>query len=151
MKKLGIVGGLGPSRRSTTTVRSLRRTAPASTTAATPTSSQQHQPDPRHGARGRAAARRAGRPARIELELLARAGADLALISANTPHIVFDEIQRRSPIPIISIVEATSRESKKQGIQRPALFGTKFTMRAGFYPDVLAHAGIEVAIPEPEE
>jgi len=39
-----------------------------------------------------------------ELEVLAKAGADLALISANTPHIAFDEIQRRSPIPIISIV-----------------------------------------------
>lgn len=82
-----------------------------------------------------------------ELEVLAKAGADLALISANTPHIVFDEIQRRSPIPIISIVEATCKEVKARGIRRPALFGTLFTMRAGFYSSVFDGAGIEVVVP----
>ncbi len=29
------------------------------------------------------------------VELLARAGADFALLSANTPHVVFDEVSRR--------------------------------------------------------
>ena len=82
-----------------------------------------------------------------ELEVLAKAGADLALISANTPHIAFDEIQRRSPIPIISIVEATCKEVKARGIKHPALFGTLFTMRAGFYPSVFRSAGIEVVVP----
>ena len=86
-----------------------------------------------------------------ELSVLANAGADLALISANTPHVVFDEIQRRSPIPVISIVEATCREVKARGLKRPALFGTLFTMRAGFYPDVFASAGVDVATPTPED
>ncbi len=44
-----------------------------------------------------------------EIERLARAGADFALIAANTPHLVFDEVQRRTRIPILSIVEANSR------------------------------------------
>jgi aspartate racemase len=86
-----------------------------------------------------------------ELEVLAKAGADLALISANTPHIVFDEIQRRSPIPIISIVDATCKEVKARDIKRPALFGTMFTMRAGFYPSVFDAAGIEVSVPAEED
>src|ERR1700758_2941268 len=30
---------------------------------------------------------------------LARAGADFGLISANTPHIVFDQVASKSPIP----------------------------------------------------
>src|SRR5215467_6277332 len=34
----------------------------------------------------------------LEIEKLARAGADLGLISANTPHIVFDEVAPKSPI-----------------------------------------------------
>src|SRR6266699_5403355 len=38
---------------------------------------------------------------------LARAGANFGLISANTPHIVFDDVAPKSPIPLISIVEAT--------------------------------------------
>jgi aspartate racemase len=86
-----------------------------------------------------------------ELSVLANAGADLALISANTPHIVFDEIQRRSPIPVISIVEATCREVKARGLKRPALFGTKFTMSAGFYPSVFKSAGLDVVVPDPED
>ena len=44
-----------------------------------------------------------------ELQKLVRAGADFGIIAANTPHIVFDEVQQRSPIPLISIVEATLR------------------------------------------
>ncbi|MBI1876322.1 MAG: aspartate/glutamate racemase family protein, partial [Acidobacteria bacterium] len=38
---------------------------------------------------------------------LARAGADFAAFASNTPHIVFDDVRRRSPLPMISIVEAT--------------------------------------------
>jgi aspartate racemase len=32
------------------------------------------------------------------MELLVRAGADFGFITANTPHLVFDEVQRRSVI-----------------------------------------------------
>src|SRR5215472_10942614 len=38
------------------------------------------------------------------IDKLARAGADFGLISANTPHIVFDEVASKSPIPLISLV-----------------------------------------------
>jgi aspartate/glutamate racemase len=33
------------------------------------------------------------------VELLVRAGADFGFIAANTPHLVFDEVQRHSSIP----------------------------------------------------
>src|SRR3981081_2537002 len=49
---------------------------------------------------------------------LGRAGADLAAIGANTPHIVFDEIRRRSPIPLVSIVEATCDDVRSRGLAR---------------------------------
>ncbi|MFZ0915361.1 MAG: aspartate/glutamate racemase family protein, partial [Candidatus Udaeobacter sp.] len=61
---------------------------------------------------------------------LARAGADFGLISANTPHIVFDEVASKSPIPLISIVEATCAAAKALGLKRLALFGTRYTMQA---------------------
>src|SRR5262245_62115481 len=38
------------------------------------------------------------------IETLARAGADFAALAANTPHIVFDRLRARSPLPLISIV-----------------------------------------------
>src|SRR3954451_4392388 len=43
-----------------------------------------------------------------EIERLERAGADFSLIAANTPHLVFDELQRRLHIPLLSIIEATA-------------------------------------------
>src|SRR5947208_15608165 len=42
-----------------------------------------------------------------EVGKLARAGATLGLISANTPHIVFEDVAAKSVIPLISIVETT--------------------------------------------
>src|SRR5437870_12820184 len=65
---------------------------------------------------------------------LARAGADFGLIAANTPHIVFDDVAPKSPIPLISIVEATCAAAKTQNLKRLALFGTRYTMQATFYP-----------------
>jgi aspartate racemase len=70
-----------------------------------------------------------------ELQRLGRAGAEIALVAANTPHMVFDELQRRSPIPLVSIVEATCTEVAARGLRKPALFGTRFTMQSHFYPD----------------
>jgi aspartate racemase len=83
-----------------------------------------------------------------EVRRLARAGATHALLSSNTPHIVFDEIRRASPIPLISIVETTCRAAAERKLKRVGLFGTRFTMQGGFYQKVFAREGIEVAIPE---
>src|SRR5436305_2660093 len=38
------------------------------------------------------------------LEPLVRAGADFGCMAANTPHLVFDAVQSRSEIPLLSIV-----------------------------------------------
>jgi aspartate racemase len=82
-----------------------------------------------------------------EVAKLARAGADFALLSANTPHIVFDEVQARSSIPLISIVRATCDAAKGLGLKRLGLFATRFTARAGFYTEALAAEGITLALP----
>lgn len=82
---------------------------------------------------------------------LARGGADFGIISANTPHIVFDEIAPKSPIPLISIVEATCAAAKMQNLKRLALMGTRYTMQSDFYPKVFAREGIELFVPPTED
>jgi aspartate racemase len=83
-----------------------------------------------------------------ELQKLARAGADFGLLSANTPHIVFDEVSCRSPIPLVSIVEATCEAAQAMGLKKLGLFGTRFTMQGRFYPEVFSKAGIALAVPD---
>ncbi len=86
------------------------------------------------------------------IERLSRAGAQVALIAANTPHLVFDEVQRRSPIPMLSIVQAACEQVRKLGYTRVGLLGTGFTMRARLFPEALARVGVEVVSPnEPEQ
>ncbi|HVQ60494.1 MAG TPA: amino acid racemase, partial [Burkholderiales bacterium] len=80
-----------------------------------------------------------------------RAGATHALLSSNTPHIVFDDIEAASPIPLISIVETACRAAVERKLRRVGLFGTRFTMQGGFYQKVFAREGIEVVIPEPDD
>jgi aspartate racemase len=82
-----------------------------------------------------------------EIKKLALAGADFGLIASNTPHIVFDDVQRQSPIPLISIVEATAKVAKEMNLKRVGLMGTKFTMGASFYPDTFSKYGINVVVP----
>lgn len=83
-----------------------------------------------------------------EIHRLARAGATHGLLASNTPHIVFDEIESASPIPLISIVETACRAAAERKLKRVGLFGTRFTMQGGFYQKVFAREQIEVAIPE---
>jgi aspartate racemase len=83
-----------------------------------------------------------------EIGKLARAGANFGLISANTPHIVFDELAPKSPIPLISIVEATCAAAKARKLRRLALFGTRFTMQGTFYPKVFSREGIALVVPD---
>jgi aspartate racemase len=87
----------------------------------------------------------------FEIERLARAGAECGLLSANTPHIVFDEVSRRSPIPLVSIVEATCAEAKRLGLTQVGLFGTRFTMQGRFYPDVFSREAVGLTVPRVEE
>ena len=92
------------------------------------------------------------RPALIEylfasLRRLAGAGVDFAAMTANTPHIVFDELAARSSVPLVSIVEVCAEEAQRRGLRRLALLGTRFTMEGPFYPTVFSRYGIAVVTP----
>ena len=54
------------------------------------------------------------------LESLEAAGADFAVLASNTPHVVFDRLQERSCIPLISIVETACDAAASQRIGRIA-------------------------------
>jgi aspartate racemase len=86
-----------------------------------------------------------------EIVKLPQAGAEFGIIAANTPHIVFDDVAPKSPIPLISIVEATCAHAKARKLKRLALFGTRYTMQTDFYPKVFSREGIELVVPDPKD
>ncbi|MEO1211701.1 MAG: amino acid racemase [Cyanobacteria bacterium J06638_20] len=83
-----------------------------------------------------------------EVNKLESAGAEFGVLASNTPHIVFNKVRELSQLPLISIVEATCKKILEIGLEKVALFGTKFTMQGGFYGEVLSRSGIEVITPD---
>jgi aspartate racemase len=79
------------------------------------------------------------------------AGVDFIAMTANTAHIVFDELVTRARVPLLSIVETCAVEARRLGLKRLGLLGTRFTMQASFYPAVFARDGMEVFPPEESE
>lgn len=86
-----------------------------------------------------------------EVHKLSRAGADFGLLAANTPHIVFEDVQRESPIPLLSIVQTACEAVRGLGLKRVGLFGTRFTMQGHFYPEVFSRHGITLVVPDLDE
>src|SRR5215204_4981026 len=83
----------------------------------------------------------------VEVRRLADAGADFAFMASNTPHLVFDELEQRSPIPLISIIRAALDEATKLRLKKVGLLGTRFTMQGGVYKEVFARGGVEIVTP----
>ena len=82
---------------------------------------------------------------------LARSGADFAVLSANTPHIVFDRLQELSPIPLISIIESACKEAEKRNLKKIGLLGTIFTMTEDFFKQPFLRKGINIVVPSDAE
>lgn len=86
-----------------------------------------------------------------QFEILEKAGVDFAALTANTPHIVFDELKSRVNLPLISIVEAACERAQALGFKSVGLFGTRYTMQAPFYPKVFSRTDIRLVTPNAEE
>ncbi|MBK0166811.1 aspartate/glutamate racemase family protein [Klebsiella sp. S69] len=82
---------------------------------------------------------------------LISAGAELIALTGNTPHIIFDELRARSAVPMISIVEAASEWATKEKISRAGLLGTAFTMQEEFFKKPFVQAGTAIVTPVESE
>mgnify|MGYP001320355250 FL=1 len=78
-------------------------------------------------------------------------GADVVVISANTPHIVFADVQNKVNVPMISIVEATYEKAVEQGMKKVGLLGTKFTMEHDFFKKPFLANEKEVIVPNEQD
>ena len=79
------------------------------------------------------------------IERLAAGGADVAAISAVTPHICIRELEKISPLPLVNIVKETGDAIRARGFRKVALFGTRFVVESRMFGML---DGIEVIVPD---
>lgn len=84
-------------------------------------------------------------------EKLASAGADFLICPDNTIHQALPAIEARLPRPFLHIADSVAAEARRRGFRRLGLTGTRWLMESAVYPERLAAAGLEVAIPEAAE
>ncbi|MBF7023410.1 aspartate/glutamate racemase family protein [Staphylococcus kloosii] len=82
---------------------------------------------------------------------LEQIGADFIIIAANTPHIVFNEIEKMVEVPMISIVDATYEQAEEQDLQTLGLLGTKFTMTHDFFKTTFRDNDKNIVVPHQDE
>ena len=79
------------------------------------------------------------------------AGADLILICANTMHLNYDQVASAVDCPVIHICDATAQALQAQGVKRPLLLATRYTMEKPFWRERLAAQGVQASIPDDGE
>lgn len=87
----------------------------------------------------------------IAIDNLIRSGANFIALTANTPHIVFNRLQEKSSVPLVSIIETTRDEALRLNKHKVGLLGTIFTMTGDFFKTPFEDRGIEIIIPTAEE
>ncbi|GEK59192.1 aspartate racemase [Marinococcus halophilus] len=80
-----------------------------------------------------------------KLELL---DVDGIIIAANTPHLVFEEVQKQVEVPMLSIVDAAVEAAENQGAENIGLLGTKFTMEQNFFKKPFIEKGKNIYVPD---
>ena len=87
----------------------------------------------------------------IRCELLRRSGAEIGAMASNTPHAVFDAIQAKTDLPLISILSVTCDYARALNVRSLCLLGTRFTMTSDYYQDEFDKYNIRLTTPEPGE
>ncbi|WP_395540880.1 aspartate/glutamate racemase family protein [Neotabrizicola sp. sgz301269] len=83
-----------------------------------------------------------------EARALERGGAEILILATNTMHKLADEMMAGVTIPLLHIADATAAAITAQGLRRPGLMATAFTMEQEFYTARLRAAGLDPVIPD---
>jgi aspartate racemase len=86
-----------------------------------------------------------------ETEIVARAGAQLAICPDNSAHLAFEYVIARSPIPWLHIAEEVAKAAVRLGHRHAALLGTRFAMTGPVYPEAFQKHGINISTPIAED
>ncbi len=83
------------------------------------------------------------------LDQLAGGGAQLATIPAFSPQVCARELEARTPLPLISLLDAIAADVERRKLRRVAIFGAKVTIETDLFGRLRDIA--EVIAPQPDE
>lgn len=78
---------------------------------------------------------------------LQRAGAEFVAILANTPHNAYELMRDESPLPIVTIMDATVAALVNDDRKTVGLLGTRPTLEYGFFQKQFQSRGVETVVP----
>jgi aspartate racemase len=82
-----------------------------------------------------------------ETQIVAQAGAQLAICPDNSAHRAFKWVAASSPIPWLHIAEEVAKAAARDGYQHAALLGTRFTMSGPVYPEMFEKYRLKISTP----
>lgn len=151
MKKLGVIGGLGPMATAFFMQMVIEMTDAAV--------DQEHIemyihscpsiPDRTGYILGKSAENPCPRMAAVGQKLAAD-GAELIAIPCVTANYFYRELSEAIPVPVINIIEETGSYLSKRGIKSAGLMATDGTVQSGLFRQILEKAGIRVVLPDEE-
>lgn len=82
---------------------------------------------------------------------LERAGCQALCIGSNTVHILLNDLEKEVSIPFISMVELVAERCEVLGYRKVALLGTPVLLSSGLYDSALEKRDIELLKPDEEQ
>lgn len=82
---------------------------------------------------------------------LVKSQPDFIVIPCNSVHVYLPRLKELTNIPILSILEATANRCAKLGYKKVGILGTDLTITENLYGNPLKESGIEQVIPNTEQ
>lgn len=88
----------------------------------------------------------------ISLKRLEKAGADFIIMPCNTAHSFYDDISKETAVPFLHMIEETAKYvvSHYPSIEKIGFLGTDGTIKSGVYDKAFAPYDIKVELPDEE-
>lgn len=85
---------------------------------------------------------------KASLARLTAAGADVVIMGCNTAHYFFDALRKKAEVEMLSMLDETMAYLKSRGIKKAGLLASSGTVESGIYARAAAKQGIEIIAPE---
>ncbi|MEK7084457.1 MAG: amino acid racemase [Patescibacteria group bacterium] len=82
---------------------------------------------------------------------LERTQSDFVVIPCNTVHEFHEQIAEKISVPVVNLIDVTAREVIRRGWKKVMLLATSRTVHQRLYHDVLLERGIDIHVPSPED